>query len=279
MTQHPLSIDIIHNMDCLEGMKLLPDKCIDAIIADLPYGVLNKGNKSSQWDKMIPLEALWEQYNRIAKKGCPIILFSQGMFTAKLIMSQPDKWRYNLVWEKDRVSGHLNARRMPLRQHEDIVVFYDSQPVYNPQMRPCLPSERNHTRRYVETFTNRCYGSMKAVPVRIADDKYPTSVLHFPKEHRKGCFYHPTQKPVALIEYLIKTYSNPGDLILDNAIGSGTTAVAAVNTGRHFIGYEIMPEYCKIANQRITSAITNTQPTHNQAITNNQTNIEPNHNQ
>lgn len=113
MTQHPLSIDIIHNMDCLEGMKLLPDKCIDAIIADLPYGVLNKGNKSSQWDKMIPLEALWEQYNRIAKKGCPIILFSQGMFTAKLIMSQPDKWRYNLVWKKDRVSGHLNARRMP----------------------------------------------------------------------------------------------------------------------------------------------------------------------
>ena len=142
MTQHPLSVDIIHNMDCLEGMKLLPDKCIDAIIADLPYGVLNKGNKSSQWDKMIPLEALWEQYNRIAKKGCPIILFSQGMFTAKLIMSQPDKWRYNLVWEKDRVSGHLNARRMPLRQHEDIVVFYDSQPVYNPQMRPCLAQSR-----------------------------------------------------------------------------------------------------------------------------------------
>ena len=265
MTQHPLSIDTIYNMDCIEGMQLLPDKCIDAIIADLPYGVLNKGNKSSQWDKMIPLEALWEQYNRIAKKGCPIILFSQGMFTAKLIMSQPDKWRYNLVWEKDRVSGHLNARRMPLRQHEDIVVFYDSQPVYNPQMRPCLPAERNHTRRDVETFTNRCYGSLKAVPVRITDDKYPTSVLHFPKEHRKGCFYHPTQKPVALVEYLIKTCSNPGDLILDNAIGSGTTAVAAVNTGRHFIGYEIMSEYCEIANQRITSAITNAQPTHNQS--------------
>ncbi len=242
-------------MDCLEGMKRLPDSCVDAIIADLPYGVLNKGNKSAKWDRLIPLDELWTQYIRIAKPGCPIILFAQGMFTAKLIMSQPDKWRYNLVWEKDRVSGHLKAKRMPLRKHEDIVVFYDRQPAYNPQMRPCLPSERNHTRRDVESFTNRCYGNMKAVPVRIADDKYPTSVLHFPKEHRKGCFYHPTQKPVALIEYLIKTYSNPGDLILDNAMGSGTTAVAAVNTGRHFIGYEIVPEYCEIAGRRVEQAI------------------------
>lgn len=176
------------------------------------------------------------------------------MFTASLIMSQPKKWRYNLVWEKDRVSGHLNAKRMPLRKHEDIVVFYDRQPVYNPQMRPCLPSERNHRRRDVGTFTNRCYGSMRATPVRIADDKYPTSVISIPKEHRKGCFFHPTQKPVALVEYLIKTYTNPGDIVLDNAIGSGTTAVAAINTGRHFIGYETVPEYCAIAEKRIKEA-------------------------
>lgn len=128
--------DIIHNMDCLVGMRELPDHCIDAVIADLPYGVLNRGNKAAAWDRIIPLDLLWEQYNRIAKPGCPIILFSQGMFTASLIMSQPKKWRYNLVWEKDRVSGHLNAKRMPLRKHEDIVVFYDRQPVYNPQMRP-----------------------------------------------------------------------------------------------------------------------------------------------
>lgn len=248
--------DVIHNADCLIGMRELPDNSIDAIIADLPYGVLNRGNKAATWDRMIPLDLLWEQYNRIAKPGCPIILFSQGIFTARLIMSQPKKWRYNLVWEKDRVSGHLNAKRMPLRKHEDIVVFYDRQPVYNPQMSPCLPSERNHTRRDVERFTNRCYGSMRAVPVRIADDKYPTSVIRIPKEHRKGCFYHPTQKPVALVEYLIRTYTNPGALILDNAIGSGTTAVAAINTGRHFIGYEIVPEYCEIANKRIREAIT-----------------------
>lgn len=250
-----MDIDIIHNIDCLVGMTELQDESIDAIIADLPYGVLNRGNKSAAWDRMIPLDALWEQYDRIAKPGCPIILFSQGLFTAKLIMSQPKKWRYNLVWEKDRVSGHLNAKRMPLRKHEDIVVFYDRQPVYNPQMRPCLPSERNHSRREVESFTNRCYGNMKVVPVRMADDKYPTSVIKIPKEHRKGCFYHPTQKPVELIEYLIRTYTNPGALILDNAIGSGTTAVAAINTGRHFIGYEIVPEYCQIAEQRIKQAI------------------------
>lgn len=243
-------------MDCLEGMTDIPDKSIDAIIADLPYGVLNRGNKAEEWDRMIPLDRLWEQYNRIAKSGCPIILFAQGMFTARLIMSQPKKWRYNLVWEKDRVSGHLNSKRMPLRRHEDIVVFYDKQPVYNPQMRPCLPSERNHSRRDVESFTNRCYGNMKAVPVRMADDKYPTSIIAIPKEHRKGRFYHPTQKPVALIEYLIRTYTNPGDLIIDNAIGSGTTAVAAINTDRHFIGYEIVPEYCQIANDRITQALT-----------------------
>lgn len=248
--------DILYNMDCLVGMEELPDSSIDAIIADLPYGVLNRGNKSARWDKMIPLDRLWEQYNRIAKPGCPIILFSQGMFTARLIMSQPKKWRYNLVWEKDRVSGHLNAGRMPLRKHEDIVVFYDSQPVYHPQMRPCNPSERNHSRREVQNFTNRCYGNNKAVPVRMADDKYPTSVIHIPKEHRKGCFYHPTQKPVALIEYLIRTYTNPGDLILDNAIGSGTTAIAAINTGRHYIGYEILPEYFEIANSRILEATT-----------------------
>lgn len=246
--------DIIHNMDCLVGMRELPDHCIDAVIADLPYGVLNRGNKAAAWDRIIPLDLLWEQYNRIAKPGCPIILFSQGMFTASLIMSQPKKWRYNLVWEKDRVSGHLNAKRMLLRKHEDIVVFYDRQPVYNPQMRPCLPSERNHRRRDVGTFTNRCYGSMRATPVRIADDKYPTSVISIPKEHRKGCFFHPTQKPVALVEYLIKTYTNPGDIVLDNAIGSGTTAVAAINTGRHFIGYETVPEYCAIAEKRIKEA-------------------------
>lgn len=150
------------------------------------------------------------------------------------------------------MTGHLNAKRMPLRQHEDIIVFYDRQPVYHPQMTPCPPERRNHGRRKLgNDFTNRCYGEMKLVPVRVTDDKYPTSVISIPKEHRTGAFYHPTQKPVALVEYLIRTYTNEGDVVLDNCIGSGTTAVAAIRTGRHYIGFEIEPAYCEIAGQRI----------------------------
>lgn len=137
------------------------------------------------------------------------------------MLSQPRMWRYNLVWRKDRVTGHLNAKRMPLRQHEDIIVFYDRQPVYHPQMTPCLPEQRNHGRRKSgNDFKNRCYGNMKLVPVRVADDKYPTSVISVAKEHKTGAFYHPTQKPVALMEYLIRTYTNEGDVVLDNCIGS-----------------------------------------------------------
>lgn len=247
-----LKVDIIYNKDCLEGMKELPDKCIDAVIADMPYGVLNRKNGSAGWDRQIPLDALWEQYRRIAKPGCPIILFAQGIFSARLMLSQPRMWRYNLVWRKDRVTGHLNAKRMPLRQHEDIIVFYDRQPVYHPQMTPCLPEQQNHGRRKSgNDFKNRCYGNMKLVPVRVADDKYPTSVISVAKEHKTGAFYHPTQKPVALMEYLIRTYTNEGDVVLDNCIGSGTTAVAAIRTGRHYIGYDIDPAYCDIARQRI----------------------------
>ena len=186
--------DKIYNMDCLEGMKGIADRSIDAVIADLPYGVLNRQNGAARWDNRIPLKPLWEQYLRITKPDSPIILFAQGMFSAELVLSQPKLWRYNLVWHKDRVSGHLNANRMPLRQHEDILVFYRKLPVYHPQMIPCPPEKRNHGRRKTEGFTNRCYGGMKLAPVRIADDKYPTSVISVPKEHRKGTFYHPTQK-------------------------------------------------------------------------------------
>lgn len=247
-----IETDNLYNMDCIEGMKFMADDSVDAVIADLPYGVLNRRNGSAEWDKQIPLEPLWEQYRRITKSGSPIILFAQGIFSARLMLSQPRMWRYNLIWRKDRVTGHLNAKRMPLRQHEDIIVFYDRQPVYHPQMTPCPPERRNHGRRKSgNDFTNRCYGEMKLVPVRVADDKYPTSVISIPKEHRTGAFYHPTQKPVALVEYLIRTYTNEGDVVLDNCIGSGTTAVAAIRTGRHYIGFEIEPAYCEVAGHRI----------------------------
>lgn len=247
-----IETDRIYHMECLEGMSHMAESSVDAVIADLPYGVLNRSNPSAGWDRQIPLGPLWEQYRRITKPGSPIILFAQGIFSAQLMLSQPRIWRYNLVWHKDRVTGHLNANRMPLRQHEDILVFYEKQPVYHPQMTPCPPERRNHGRRKTDNgFTNRCYGDMKLVPVRMADDKYPTSVIAIPKEHQTGAFYHPTQKPVALVEYLIRTYTNEGDTVLDNCIGSGTTAVAAIRAGRHYIGFEIEQAYCEVAERRI----------------------------
>ena len=248
-----IETDRIYLMDCMEGMKQIADSSVDAIIADLPYGVLNRSNPSVNWDRQIPFAALWEQYRRITKPDSPIILFGQGLFSAWLMLSQPRLWRYNLVWQKDRVTGHLNAKRMPLRQHEDILVFYKKQPVYHPQMTPCPPERRNHGRSMTEgSFTNRCYGEMKLVPVRMADNKYPTSVIFIPKEHKTGAFYHPTQKPVALVEYLIRTYTDEGDIVLDFAMGSGSTAVACRNTGRRFIGVEIDLGIFQTALNRIT---------------------------
>ncbi len=254
-----IEIDRIYNEDCLTGMKRIADASIDLVLCDLPYGILNRKNQAAQWDTVIPFAPLWEQYNRITKPNGVVILFGQGMFTARLMMSQPDCWRYNLIWEKDRSCGHLNANRMPLRKHEDIVVFYRHLPVYHPQMTTCRPSERNHGRKEPERITNRCYGAMKAVPVRVADDKYPTSVIRIPREFRHGTFFHPTQKPVQLMEYLIKTYSDEGAVVLDNCIGAGSTALAAIRTKRHYIGFEKEKTYYDIANRRImeTYTITN----------------------
>lgn len=246
-----IRIDEIYNEDCLEGMKRIADRSVDAVVCDLPYGILNRRNREARWDRPIPLEPLWAQYRRILKPDSPVILFGQGMFTAKLLMSQPRLWRYNLVWYKDRASGHLNANRMPLRKHEDILVFYEHLPVYHPQMIPCDKSQRNHSRRTSQTFTNRCYGNMKMTDVRIADDKYPTSVIQIAKEHKTDAFYHPTQKPVALVEYLIRTYTDEGDVVLDNCMGAGTTAIAAIRSGRHYIGFETDAGYCRIAGERI----------------------------
>ena len=248
-----MEIDKIYQGDCLELIKQLPDKSIDCIICDPPYEVLNKNNKDAQWDRIIPFDDLWQQYERVAKDNAAIILFAQGMFTARLMMSNPKLWRYNLIWQKGgRCSGFLNAKKMPLREHEDIVVFYRKQPTYNPQMTKCLPHERNHSRgRQQGEQTNRCYGEFGRAEDIITDLKYPKSILNFNRPHPQ---IHPTQKPVALIQYLIKTYSNENDLILDNCIGSGTTAVAAIKEKRHFIGMEINKEYYDIACKRVKEA-------------------------
>lgn len=240
--------------DCLDLMKDIADKSIDAIICDLPYGVLNRGNKHTQWDSIIPIEPLWEQYLRICKHNAAIVLFGQGMFTAKMMMSHPDIWRYNLIWAKDRATGFLNAAKMQLRVHEDIMVFYRKLPTYNPQMEDLNGREPSHSQGYgIHKQTNQCYGNVHRIQQYEPKDpnkKFPQSIIKFRKEHN-GEQWHPTQKPVELIRYLIRTYTNPGDVILDNTMGSGTTCVAAIKEGRKYIGIEKDNNYFEIAKKRI----------------------------
>lgn len=242
----------LYNGDCLELMKNIGAGSIDMILCDLPYGVLNRQNKLTKWDTPIDLTALWKEYSRIIKPNGAIVLFGNGAFTAELIVSGRKFWKYNLVWNKVQKTGFLNAKRMPLRQHEDLAVFYKKPPVYNPQMRKCAPHERNHAKGSLDRqYVNSCYGNYKTVENRRTLEKYPTSIISIPKEHKIGQIYHPTQKPVALLEYLIKTYTNEGDTVLDNCMGSGSTGVAAVNTGRRFIGMELDQKYFDIASRRI----------------------------
>ena len=220
------------------------------ILCDLPYAVLNKNNSNAQWDKLIPFDKLWPEYERIVKDNAAIVLFGSGMFTADLMVSNRKLWRYNLIWKKgDRISGFLNANRQPLRNHEDICVFFKKQCIYNPQFKigntNHLKGGGNHKK------TQRCYGNFKDLPTIVTNKKYPISVINIDKEHHNGKFYHPTQKPVALCEYLIKTYTNENMVVLDNCMGSGTTGVACIKTKRKFIGIEKEEKYFNIAKQRI----------------------------
>ena len=245
----------LYNGYCLEIMSrggVLDDKSIDMILCDLPYGVLNKSNPLAKWDSVIPFSELWKQYTRVIKDNGAIVLFGNGMFTSDLMQSQKKLWRYNLIWDKVAKTGFLNANRMPLRQHEDICVFYKKLPVYHPQMVPCEPHKRNHSKGKLEKpYKNSCYGEYVEVPTVISDVKYPTSIISISKEHVNGRFFHPTQKPVELLEWLINTYTNKGDTVLDNCMGSGSTGVACVNTNRKFIGIELDEKYFKIAKERI----------------------------
>ena len=247
-----MEIDTIYNCDCLEGMKEIATGSIDAIICDLPYGVLNSESEGGSWDAVIPFEPLWEQYRRICKPTAAIVLFAQGMFTADLMHSNPKMWRYNLIWKKgDRSSGFLNANRMPLRNHEDICVFYDKLPTYNPQMRTGFP---NHTRGHGGgKLKNGCYGKFDpwGRSEVITTEKFPLSVIDIDKEHDVNKQFHPTQKPVNLIRYLVRTYTNEGDTVLDNCMGSGTTAIACIKEKRHFVGFELNKEYYEKAVKRI----------------------------
>lgn len=242
--------------DCLKILPTLAADSVDAVICDLPYGVLNKGNKHAQWDKELPLDALWEQWKRIVKPNGAVVLFGQGLFSAKLMMSQPKMYRYSLVWEKKIPTGFLNANRMPLRQHEDILVFYRSLPTYNPQMRKRRADEYGFLgKSCTRKKKNSCYGELKCDGWIGNELKYPCSVINIPRRGiGKTPSYHPTEKPVALLEYLIKTYTNEGDCVLDCTMGSGSTMVACANTGRRGIGIELMQEYYDIAVKRVQDA-------------------------
>lgn len=251
-----IELDKIYNEDCLEGMKRIPDNSVDAVICDLPYEVLNKGNNNAKWDKQLPMGKLWEQYLRICKPSAPIILFGQGMFTANVMASKPDLWRYNLIWDKSRTTGFLNAQKQPLRCHEDIMVFYQEAPTYHPQLVDLKEGEKKHSQGNGEhKLTNRCYGQLRTIKASeltegVKDKKYSRSIICIPKEHNREQF-HPTQKPVDLIRYLIRTYTNEGATVLDNCMGSGTTAIAAIREGRHFIGFETNEEYYSRSVERV----------------------------
>ena len=246
-----IELDTIYNMDCLEGMKMIPDGAVDAIICDLPYGVLNSESEGGSWDAVIPFEPLWEQYRRITKPTSPIVLFAQGMFTADLMQSNRKMWRYNLVWDKVRTTGFLNANRMPLRNHEDICVFYRQLGTYNPQMEALNGRERNHPRGHGNHVQkNSCYGNVGLIRT-YEDKKHPRSIIVKQAVHCNEGQFHPTQKPLDLMRYLVLTYTNPGDVVLDNCFGSGTTIVAAIKEHRHYIGFELNREYFDKAVERI----------------------------
>lgn len=236
--------------DCLELMKNIPDGSVDLILCDLPYGITRNA-----LDKPLSFELLWEQYKRIVKASGCICLFGQGTFYVDLVNSNRKWFRYDLVWDKQLKSGFLNSKRMPLRQHEQIAVFYKKLPTYNPQFSHGSPLHGKGTAYMSKELKNQNYGKFKYTDdVRAGStEKYPTSVLTFAKPH-PSVAKHRTEKPVALLEYLIKTYTNDGDVVLDNCMGSGSTGVACVNTNRHFIGIELDENYFSIAKERIENA-------------------------
>ena len=233
--------------DCLELMKDIPDKSIDLILCDLPYGTTR-----NSWDEVIPFDKLWAQYNRIIKDNGAILLFAQGKFYVNLVNSNMKMFRYDLMWDKELVSGFLNAKRMPLRRHEQVAVFYKHLPTYNPQFTQGKPLHSKGTAYQTKELTNNNYGDFKTMNDDRAGstEKYPTSIMKFQKPHPSVCV-HPTEKPVALLEYLVKTYTNEGDVVLDNCMGSGSTGVACQNTNREFIGMELDEDYYKLACERI----------------------------
>lgn len=237
-------INKIFNMDCISGMNMYPDKSIDMILCDLPYGMTG-----CRWDSIIPFDLLWNQYCRIIKDNGAIVLTATQPFTTKLIGSSPKMFRYCWYWYKNQPTGFANSKKQPLRCIEDVCVFYKHQPTYNPQGIIVLDKPIKNHGKHPPAHGDSVYkmdGSL------FHDTE--TCIVHYPRqllEVKCERGLHPTQKPAALFEYLIRTYTNPGGLVLDTCMGSGTTAVACINSGRNYTGFEMDPKYYEISNCRI----------------------------
>ena len=239
-----LEINRIYQRDCLEGMKMIPDKSIDMILCDLPYGTTR-----NKWDSVIDLSKLWEQYERIIKDNGAIVLTAQTPFDKVLGASNLKLLKYEWIWEKTSATGHLNAKKMPMKAHENILVFYKKLPTYNPQKTTGHVRKVSKAEHKINCKVTTNYND-HGLTTYDSTERYPRSVQVFATDKQKEA-YHPTQKPVALFEYLIKTYTNEGDIILDNCIGSGTTAIAATLNNRRWIGFETESEYIELANKRL----------------------------
>lgn len=252
-----MDTNVVYHQDCIEGMASLPSKSIDMILCDLPYGTTR-----NEWDYLIPLGTLWEEYERIIKDNGAIVLFSQMPFGARLICSNEKMFRYEIIYRKNNVTGFLNAHKMPLKVHENILVFYKKLPTYNPQKTYFRISKPvvHYNERSINKNSSTNYGTQSDY-IHVDDgSRMPIDIIEFDipvsknSTHNKK-YDHPTQKPVALCEYLIKTYTNEGDIVLDNCMGSGTTAIAAIRTKRQYIGFEIEQKYFDIINERIREEV------------------------
>ena len=234
-------MELIHG-DCLEEMKKIPNKSIDMILCDLPYGTTK-----CKWDVVIPFDELWGQYNRIIKDNGAITLFGSQPFTSKLICSNIDNYKYDWIWDKKKAPNFRGVKYQPLIPYEIISVFNTTK--YNPQMTEGkMRKKGGHPSKYEEQAIS------KGTKPKINNLYYPKAILEFSKANNKESGLHPTQKPIALLEYLIKTYTNEGEIVLDNCMGSGSTGVACVNTNRDFIGIELEEKYFNIAKERIETA-------------------------
>lgn len=255
--EHSIGIELnrVYEEDCLQGMKKIKDKSIDMILCDLPYGTTQ-----NKWDSVIPLNKLWREYRRIIKDNGAIVLTSQGIFTAKLILSNEQYFKYKIVWEKSKSTNFLNAKKQPLRKHEDICIFYKKPPTYNPQM----GKGEAYNKGFRKKQLTGSYGDFESTEVKSDGSRYPTDIVYFKTAESEGKVYHPTQKPAELGRYLIRTYSNEGDIVLDNTCGSGSFLVSAILENRNFIGFEKNEgvhlfkdqeiDYIKVCEQRIEAA-------------------------